>query len=41
MQIVIVLEKGIELIFQEYVRINNEVGDEEHHDVALIDSILQ
>ena len=34
-------EKGIELIFQESIRINNEDDDEHHHDVAFIDSTVQ
>ena len=34
-------EKGIELIFQESIRVNNEGGDDEHHDVAFIDSTVQ
>ena len=33
-------EKGIELIFQESIRVNNE-DDEHHHDVAFIDSTVQ
>ncbi|BAK24962.1 transposase in ISPg7 [Porphyromonas gingivalis TDC60] len=34
-------EKGIELIFQESIRVNNEDDDEHHHDVAFIDSTVQ
>ena len=34
-------EKGIELIFQESIRINNEEDDDLHHDVAFIDSTVQ
>ncbi|OWP24469.1 IS5/IS1182 family transposase [Porphyromonas gingivalis] len=34
-------EKGIELIFQESIRVNNEGDDNEHHDVAFIDSTVQ
>ena len=34
-------EKGIELIFQESIRVNNEGDDDEHHDVAFIDSTVQ
>lgn len=33
-------EKGIELIFQESIRVNNE-DDEHHHDTAFIDSTVQ
>ena len=33
-------EKGIELIFQESIRLNNEEGDN-HHDTAFIDSTVQ
>ena len=34
-------EEGIELIFQESIRVNNEDGDEHHHDTAFIDSTVQ
>ncbi len=34
-------EKGIELIFQESIRVNNEEDDEHHHDTAFIDSTVQ
>ena len=34
-------EKGIELIFQESIRVNNEDDDEHHHDTAFIDSTVQ
>ena len=34
-------EEGIELIFQESIRVNNEVDDEHHHDTAFIDSTVQ
>ena len=34
-------EKGIELIFQESIRVNNEEDDDQHHDVAFIDSTVQ
>lgn len=34
-------EKGIELIFQESIRVNNEDDDDEHHDTAFIDSTVQ
>ena len=34
-------EKGIELIFQESIRVNNEEDDDRHHDVAFIDSTVQ
>ena len=34
-------EKGIELIFQESIRVNNEDDDEDHHDTAFIDSTVQ
>ena len=34
-------EKGIELIFQESIRVNNEEDDDLHHDVAFIDSTVQ
>lgn len=33
--------KGIELIFQESIRVNNEDDDDKHHDVAFIDSTVQ
>ena len=33
-------EKGIELIFQESIRVNNE-EDDDHHDTAFIDSTFQ
>ena len=34
-------EKGIELIFQESIRVNNEEDDDRHHDVSFIDSTVQ
>ena len=35
-------EEGIELIFQESIRVNNEEDDDEHHhDTAFIDSTVQ
>ena len=34
-------EKGIELIFQESIRVNNEDDNDEHHDTAFIDSTVQ
>lgn len=34
-------EKGIELIFQESIRVNNEEDADRHHDVAFIDSTVQ
>ena len=34
-------EKGIELIFQESIRVNNEEEDDDHHDTAFIDSTFQ
>ena len=34
-------EKGIELIFQESIRVNNEYDDYHHHDTAFIDSTVQ
>ncbi len=34
-------EKGIELIFQESIRVNNEDDDEHRHDTAFIDSTVQ
>lgn len=34
-------EKGIELIFQESISVNNEEDDDRHHDVAFIDSTVQ
>ena len=34
-------EKGIELIFQESILVNNEEDDDRHHDVAFIDSTVQ
>ena len=34
-------EKGIELIFQESIRVNNENDDKRHHDTAFIDSTVQ
>lgn len=33
--------KGVELIFQESIRVNNEDDDEHHHDTAFIDSTVQ
>lgn len=34
-------EKGIELVFQESIRVNNEEDDKHHHDTAFIDSTVQ
>ena len=34
-------EKGVELIFQESIRVNNENDDDHHHDTAFIDSTVQ
>lgn len=34
-------EKGVELIFQESVRVNNEDDDSRHHDTAFIDTTVQ
>lgn len=34
-------EKGIELIFQESIRVNNEDDGSHHHDTAFIDSTVQ
>ena len=34
-------EEGIELIFQESIRVNNEDDDKHHHDTAFIDSTVQ
>lgn len=34
-------EEGIELIFQESIRVNNEDDDDHHHDTAFIDSTVQ
>lgn len=34
-------EKGIELILQESIRVNNENNDDSHHDTAFIDSTVQ
>jgi IS5 family transposase len=34
-------EKGIELIFQKSIRVNNENDDSDHHDTAFIDSTVQ
>lgn len=34
-------EKGIEFIFQESIRVNNESDDNHHHDTAFIDSTVQ
>lgn len=34
-------KKGIELIFQESIRVNNEDDDDHHHDTAFIDSTVQ
>lgn len=34
-------EEGVELIFQESIRVNNENDDDYHHDTAFIDSIVQ
>ena len=33
-------EKGIELIFQESIRVNNEDDEDQHHDTAFIDSTV-
>ena len=37
----IALKKGIELIFQGSIRVNNEEEDDDHHDTAFIDSTFQ
>ena len=34
-------EKGIELIFQENIRVNTEEDDDDYHDTAFIDSTFQ
>ena len=34
-------KKGIELIFQESIRVNNEYDNSDHHDTAFIDSTVQ
>ena len=34
-------EKGIELIFQKSIRVNNEEDDDQHHDGAFIDTTIQ
>ena len=34
-------EEGIELIFQESIRVNNEDDEDRHHDTAFIDSTVQ
>lgn len=34
-------EAGIELIFQESIRVNNEDDEDHHHDTAFIDSTVQ
>ena len=34
-------EKGVELIFQESIRVNNENDDDHHHDTAFIDSTVR
>ena len=34
-------EEGIELIFQESIRVNNEDDEDHHHDTAFIDSTVQ
>lgn len=34
-------EEGIELIFQESIRVNNEDDEGHHHDTAFIDSTVQ
>ena len=34
-------EKGVELIFQESIRVNNGDDDPRHHDTAFIDSTVQ
>lgn len=34
-------EKGMELIFQESIRVNNKDNDDAHHDMAFIDSTVQ
>ena len=34
-------EAGIELIFQESIRVNNEDDEDRHHDTAFIDSTVQ
>lgn len=33
--------KGVELIFQESIRVNNKNDDDKHHDTAFIDSTVQ
>lgn len=35
------MKKGIKLIFQESIRVNNEEDDKHHHDTAFIDSTVQ
>ena len=34
-------EKGVELIFQERIRVNNEDNDGHHHETAFSDSSVQ
>ena len=34
-------EEGVELIFQESIRVNNENDDDHHHNTAFIDSTVQ
>lgn len=34
-------ERGVELIFQESIRVNNKDDDKSHHDTAFIDSTVQ
>ena len=34
-------EKGVELIFQESIRVNNEDNDGHHYETAFIDSTVQ
>ena len=34
-------EEGIELIFQESIRVNNEDDEDHHHDTVFIDSTVQ
>ena len=34
-------EKGIELILSESIRVNDDKSDDEHHDIAFIDSTVQ
>lgn len=34
-------EKGIELIFSQSIRVNDDTHDQDHHDTAFIDSTVQ